>query len=82
MFELRYKESVIDDLIKIFQGDVESISKFISSLSVLRTDPAPVNSEEVSKGRYKFSLSDCVVLYEVDTEKRIVTVVGVLPGEF
>ena len=83
MFKLRYKESVLDDLLSIFGGDVELIKSFLSHINFLRDEPLPDGCEKIAEDKYKVKVEHSEsktlwVVYEVDENRKIVTIFGII----
>ena len=74
-YELRFKNSVAKDLRALPKSDV---AKVLERIDALRADPRPPGSEKLSaQERYRIRQGSYRILYEIEDQEVIVTVVKV-----
>jgi mRNA interferase RelE/StbE len=74
-YELRFKNSVAKDLRALPKSDV---AKVLERIDALRADPCPPDSEKLSaQERYRIRQGSYRILYEIEDQEVIVTVVKV-----
>jgi mRNA interferase RelE/StbE len=74
-YELRFKNSVINDLRALPRSDV---AKVLERIDALRDDPRPPGSEKLSaQERYRVRQGSYRILYEIEDQQVVVTVVKV-----
>lgn len=74
-YELRFKNSVAKDLRALPKSDV---AKVLERIDALRDDPRPPGSEKLSaQERYRIRQGSYRILYELEDQEVIVTVVKV-----
>lgn len=74
-YELRFKNSVAKDLRTLPKSDV---AKVLERIDALRADPRPPGSEKLSaQERYRIRQGSYRILYEIEDQEVIVTVVKV-----
>jgi len=74
-YELRFKNSVINDLRALPRSDV---AKVLERIDALRDDPRPPGSERLSaQERYRVRQGSYRILYEIEDQQVVVTVVKV-----
>ena len=74
-YELRFKNSVAKDLRTLPKSDVV---KVLERIDALRDDPRPPGSEKLSaQERYRIRQGSYRILYEIEDQEVIVTVVKV-----
>jgi mRNA interferase RelE/StbE len=74
-YELRFKNSVIKDLRALPRSDV---AKVLERIDALRDDPRPPGSEKLSaQERYRVRQGSYRILYEIEDQQVVVTVVKV-----
>jgi mRNA interferase RelE/StbE len=74
-YELRFKNSVAKDLRALPKSDV---AKVLEHIDALRADPRPPGSEKLSaQERYRIRQGSYRILYEIEDQEVIVTVVKV-----
>jgi len=74
-YELRFKNSVINDLRALPRSDV---AKVLERIDALRDDPCPPGSEKLSaQERYRVRQGSYRILYEIEDQQVVVTVVKV-----
>jgi mRNA interferase RelE/StbE len=74
-YELRFKNSVAKDLRALPKSDV---AKVLERIDALRADPPPPGSEKLSaQERYRIRQGSYRILYEIEDQEVIVTVVKV-----
>jgi len=71
-YELRFKNSVINDLRALPRSDV---AKVLERIDALRDDPRPPGSEKLSgHERYRVRQGSYRILYEIEDQQVVVTV--------
>jgi mRNA interferase RelE/StbE len=74
-YELRFKNSMAKDLRALPKSDV---AKVLERIDALRADPRPPGSEKLSaQERYRIRQGSYRILYEIEDQEVIVTVVKV-----
>lgn len=74
-YELRFKNSVINDLRALPRSDV---AKVLERIDALRDDPRPPGSEKLSaQERYRVRQGSYRILYGIEDQQVVVTVVKV-----
>jgi len=74
-YELRFKNSVAKDLRALPKSDV---AKVLERIDALRDDPRPPGSEKLStQERYRVRQGSYRILYEIEDQQVVVTVVKV-----
>jgi len=74
-YELRFKNSVAKDLRALPKSDV---AKVLERIDALRDDPRPPGSEKLSgQERYRVRQGTYRILYEIEDQQVVVTVVKV-----
>ena len=74
-YELRFKNSVINDLRALPRSDV---AKVLERIDALRDDPRPPGSERLSaQERYRVRQGSYRILYGIEDQQVVVTVVKV-----
>ena len=74
-YELRFKNSVIKDLRALPRSDV---AKVLERIDALRDDTRPPGSEKLSgQERYRVRQGSYRILYEIEDQRVVVTVVKV-----
>lgn len=73
LFEIAWKGSSYHDLKKI---DRQYILKIVNAIESLANDPFPVQSKKLvdSESSYRLRVGDYRIIYQVDLEKRVVTI--------
>jgi len=73
LFEIDWKGSSGHDLKKI---DRQYIPKIVSAIESLADDPFPAQSKKLvdSESSYRLRVGDYRVIYQVDSEKKVVTI--------
>ncbi len=77
IFSLRFKETVLLELLELFKGDLIKISKLIGEINKLRDDPFPLESFKVRYKVYKILINDTNVTYTVNKQRKLITVLSV-----
>ncbi|MFN3135684.1 MAG: hypothetical protein ACK44H_08970 [Candidatus Kryptonium sp.] len=77
-FDLRFRESVLLELLELFKGDLIKIGELIDEINRLKYDPFPLESVKVGYRVCKILINNADVSYTVNKQRRLITVLSIL----